>query len=165
MLCTSTAWIPRSVCWASSSIPARSATELCPKLRRTFACNRMSGPPSSATTKPNPLTGSNHFTCPLTLRVCSLSLLTVSNLKSRVMSLPYKRRSRSLPQGELNEIQPVNFRCHKRSRVQSLDFPSVFRSLAAPNEAIMQPEGAIGPEFDFHGQDSEAAPERRPGGV
>ena len=45
---------------------ALSATELCPKLRSTLACNKISGPPSSATTNPNPFTGSNHLTRPFT---------------------------------------------------------------------------------------------------
>src|SRR6056297_777875 len=74
---TCTAWRPRAVRCTSSSTPARSATELWPKLRSTLACSRMSGPPSSASTKPNPLTGSNHFTRPLTRRISLSSVVTV----------------------------------------------------------------------------------------
>ena len=72
---TSIACIPRSVSDTLSSIAAPSATELWPKLRNTLACSKMSGPPSSATTNPNPLPGSNHFTCPL--RTCPFSFFSV----------------------------------------------------------------------------------------
>jgi hypothetical protein len=68
---TTVAYTPLVVPLEINSIRALSATELYPKFRRTFALRKMPYWVPSATIKPIPLLGLNHFTTPQSLRSVS----------------------------------------------------------------------------------------------
>src|SRR5690606_9853010 len=114
----------------------------------------------SETMKPKPFAGSNHFTRPCnTCKALSSSLMEEPSPQNK----PCPRNAGFHRKGSSRKSCIRKQTCPYRQplRVEAGDSPAFPRGRPGPAQAVVQPEGAIGPEFDLDRADSIAAPERR----